>query len=188
MISRALLTLVLAGASLAAHAAFDINQLMGELARNKGGKARFVETRTLAILDRPVLSSGEMSYQPPDRLEKRTFRPHAETLVLDKDTVVVERDQRRMTFNVSSRPEAQAFVESVRSTLNGNRRALEKHYRLELKGVASDWTLVLLPVEPAVLALVERITVTGQGDQVRHIEYLQADGDRSELDIEPIGP
>jgi hypothetical protein len=91
-----------------------------------------------------------------------------------------------MTIQVASRPEAQAFVESVRSTLSGNRQSLERHYRLELKGARQDWSLVLLPVDAPVAALVKRITVTGQGNQVRRIEYLQADGDRSELSIEPI--
>ena len=188
MIFRALLGLLLAGASLAAHAAYDIDQLMGELAQYKGGRARFVETRTMAVLDRPVVSSGEMSYTPPDRLEKRTLKPRAETVVLEGDTLTIERGERRMNINVASRPEAQAFVESVRSTLSGNRQALEKHYQLELKGAAAGWKLVLLPLEPAVRALVKRITVTGQGGQVRHIEYAQADGDRSELDIEPVDP
>lgn len=188
MIFRILQAMLLASVSLAAHAAFDIDQLMGELAQYKGGRARFVETRTMAMLDRPLLSSGEMIYTPPDRLEKRTVKPRAEMLVLDKDTLTIERGERRMSISVASRPEAQAFVASVRSTLAGNRQALEKYYQLELKGTPADWKLVLLPLEPAVLALVKRITVTGQGGQVRHIEYAQADGDRSELDIEPITP
>lgn len=183
---RALLAVALTVFSMAAHAAFDIDQLMGDLAQNKGGTARFVETKTMAMLDKPLQSSGEMSYQPPDRLEKRTLLPRAETLVLDKDTLTVERDKRRMTINVGSRPEAQAFVESVRSTLTGNRQALEKHYRLELKGMRAQWSLVLTPVDSAVAELIQRITVTGNGSQVRRIEYLQADGDRSELSIEPI--
>lgn len=186
MILRALLVLCLTGASMAAQASFDIDQLMSELARHKGGRATFVETRTLAMLDKPLQSSGEMRYLPPDRLEKRTLAPREETVVLDKDTLSVERDQRRMTINVASRPEAQAFVESVRSTLSGNRQALERHYRLELSGVAAKWSLVLVPVDAAVASLLQRITVTGQGNQVRRIEYLQADGDRSELRIEPI--
>lgn len=184
---RGFLVLLWAVVSVTAQAAaFDIDQLMSDLAQHKGGKARFVETRTMALLDRPLQSSGEMRYLPPDRLEKRTVEPFAETVVLDKDTLSVERDRRRMTIQVASRPEAQAFVESVRSTLSGNRRSLEKHYRLELQGARQDWSLVLLPVDTAVAALIKRITVTGQGNQVRRIEYLQADGDRSELSIEPI--
>lgn len=186
MIRRTLLTLLLCGTALSAHAAFDIDQLMGELAQFKGGRARFVETRHVALLDAPVVASGEMRFTPPDRLEKDTLKPRRETLVLEKNTLTVERDGRSMTWHVGSRPEAMAFIESVRSTLSGNRKALQKYYQLELNGGPRDWTLVLLPVNAEVQALVTRITIGGSGHVVRRIEYQQADGDRSELVMTPI--
>lgn len=171
-----------------AHATYSVDQLMADLAQNKGGRARFVEKRFVALLDKPVVASGEMLYAPPDRLEKHTLLPKPETMVLDADKLTVERDKRRMSINVSSRPEAQAFVESIRSTLSGNRQALEAHYRLELQGERTGWTLTLLPTEPEIAALLQRVTVSGSQKQVQHIEYLQVDGDRSELTIERIEP
>ncbi len=183
---RRLLVLLLAGVSMAAQAAFDIDTLMQDLARHTGGKARFVETRTMAVLDRPVVSTGEMLYQPPSRLEKRTLKPQLEEMILDGDRLTMITLNRRMTINVASRPEAQAFVESIRSTLSGDRRALEKYYRLEVSGAPQAWSLTLTPVDSAVAALIRYITVSGNGNQVRRIDYIQADGDRSVLDIEPV--
>ena len=178
-----MVTLGLAGN---AWAAFDLDQLMGELAKNKGGRARFVEKRHIALLDIPVQSSCEMLYSPPDRLEKRTLLPKPETMVLDKDQLSLERDKRRMSIHLSSRPEAQAFVDSIRSTLAGNRQVLEQNYALQLQGDSRQWVLTLMPSAPAISALLQRITVSGSNSQVRHIEYLQVDGDRSEIAIEPI--
>ena len=172
--------------SFGAHAAYGIDQLMSDLAGQKGGKARFVEKRHVAVLDKPVVSSGEMLYTPPHRLEKRTLLPKAETLVLDKDTLTMERDKRKLSINLNSRPEAQAFVDSIRSTLAGNRRSLEQNYTLQLQGESAQWVLTLVPSESAIAALLQRITVSGSRSQVRHIEYLQVDGDRSEISIEPI--
>lgn len=171
-----------------AHAAYGLDQLMADLAENKGGRASFVEKRFVALLDKPVVASGEMLYTPPDRLEKHTLLPKPESMILDKDTLILERDKRRMSINVSSRPEAQAFVESIRSTLSGNRQALEAHYRLELQGERAAWTLTLLPTEPEIAALLQRVTINGSQKQVQRIEYLQADGDRSELTIAPLEP
>ncbi|MEO8544719.1 MAG: outer membrane lipoprotein carrier protein LolA [Burkholderiaceae bacterium] len=167
-------------------AAFDVDQLMADLAQHPGGRARFVEKRYLALLDKPVVASGEMVYTPPDRLERRTLLPKPETLVLDKNTLTMERDKRRLSVDLGSRPEAQAFVESIRSALSGNRAALERHYTLQLQGSSALWTLVLVPTEPGIAALLQRITMTGNKGQVRQIEYLLSDGDRSELAIEPI--
>lgn len=183
---RLLLTALLAAASWSAHAGFDIPQLMGDLAQFKGGRARFVETRHVALLDAPIISSGEMRFTPPDRLEKDTFQPRRETLVLEQNTLTVERDGRSLTWHVGSRPEAMAFIESVRSTLSGNRETLQKYYRLELQGSAKNWTLLLLPSTPEVQALITRISISGSGAQVRRIQYQQADGDRSELLLTPM--
>lgn len=178
--------LLLAAFTLPGFAAFDVGQLMQELARHKGGKARFVEKKTISLLDKPVISTGEMSFTAPDRLEKRTLTPKLETLLLDKDVLSIERDKHKLTINLSNQPEALAFVDSIRGTLSGNRAALEKNYALYLAGSAEKWTLTLLPSEPKIAALLQRITVTGSRHQLRSIEYLQADGDRSLLTIEPL--
>jgi hypothetical protein len=186
MIRTFLTGFALLGCSALAHAALDLDQLMAELARNPGGQARFVEKRHLALLDKPVVATGEMRYTPPDRLEKRTLTPQVETMLLDKDTLSVERDRRRMTIRLSSRPEVAAFVDSIRSTLAGDRVALERSYRLSLSGSLDNWVLTLAPRDARITELLRSITVKGVRQQVLGIDYLQADGDRTEMTIEPV--
>lgn len=172
--------------TLPAFAAFDVGQLMNELAKHKGGKAKFVEKKTISLLDKPVVSTGEMSYIAPAYLEKRTLTPKPEILILDKDMLSIERDKQKLSINLSNQPEALAFIDSIRGTLTGNRAALEKNYGLYLSGTSDKWVLTLLPSEPKIAALVLRIVVTGSKNQIRSIEYLQADGDRSLMTIEPL--
>ena len=172
--------------SLPALAAYDIGQLMNDLARNKGGRAKFVEKKFLAVLDKPLVATGEMTYTAPDRLEKRTLTPKPETMLLEKDSLTLEREKQKLTINLASQPEALAFIDSIRGTLSGNRAALERNYGLHLAGTADKWTLTLLPSDQKIASLVQRITVSGNRGQVRQIEYLQADGDRSLLAIEPV--
>lgn len=177
---------LLASLALPALAAFDVAQLMVELAKHKGGKAKFVEKKYISLLDKPVVSTGEMTYSAPDQLEKRTLTPKPEILRLDKDLLSIEREKQKLSINLSNQPEALAFIDSIRGTLTGNRAALEKNYSLYLAGSVDKWTLTLLPSEPKIAALVLRINVTGSKNQIRSIEYLQADGDRSLMTIEPI--
>lgn len=186
MIKRLLCGLLIGSLALPALAAFDLGQLMDGLARHKGGKAKFVEKKYISLLDKPVVSTGEMSYTAPDRLEKRTLTPKPEFLRLDKDMLSIERGKQTLSINLASQPEALAFIDSIRGTLSGNRAALEKNYLLHLAGTQEKWVLTLLPSEQKIAALVLRIVVSGSGNQIRSIEYLQADGDRSVLSIEPI--
>lgn len=188
MTKRLLACLLCLAVALPASAAFDIAQLMGDLAKHKGGRAKFVERKYLAILDKPVVSTGEMTYTAPDRLEKRTLTPKVETLLLDKDILSIERDKQKLSINLANQPEALAFVDSIRGTLSGNRAALEKNYALHLAGNSDKWVLTLLPSDQKIASMVQRITVTGNKNQVRIIEYLQADGDRVVLNIDPVDP
>lgn len=186
-----LLLLPLAGLLLvlpAMAASFDVAQLMDGLARQPGGLATFTETRHLALLDKPLVSTGEMHFTPPDRLEMRTLTPKPEYMLLDRDRITLERDQRRMTIRLGSRPEVLAFVDSVRGLLAGNRVSMERNYLMQLQGEAARWVLTLYPKDAEIAALIQRITVSGANNQIRTIEYLQADGDRSVLAIEPVKP
>jgi outer membrane lipoprotein-sorting protein len=179
-------SLLLLALALPASAAFDVGQLMNDLARNPGGKAKFVEKKFIALLDKPVVSTGELSFSAPDRLEKRTLTPKPETLRLDRETLSIERERQKLTINLGSQPEALAFVDSLRGTLTGNRAALEKNYLLHLSGTADKWVLTLLPSDEKIAAFVQRIVVAGSRNQIRSIEYLQADGDRSLMLIEAL--
>ena len=186
MIKQLFCSLLLSALALPACAAFDVGQLLDGLARQQGGKAKFVEKKYISLLDKPVVSTGEMSYAAPDRLEKRTLTPRVETLLLDKDLLSIERDKQKLTINLSNQPEALAFIDSIRGTLTGNRVALEKNYLLHLGGTEDKWVLTLLPSDQKISALVLRIVVSGSKSQIRSIEYLQADGDRSVMNLEPI--
>lgn len=168
-----------------AFAAWDIAQLMAELARNQGGRAVFTEKKYIALLDKPVVSSGEMRYVAPDYLEKRTLKPRAETMILDRDQISLERGKQKFTLRLREQPEVLAFVASIRGTLSGDRAALEQNYALFLSGNRDNWTLNLSPSNPRIAELVTRITIGGSRHQVRSVEYLQADGDRAVMSIEP---
>ena len=166
--------------------AWDLNDLMHALSSHRGGHARFVETKSIALLDKPVVSSGELYFAPPSRLEKRTQKPRPENLLLDGDTLSIERGKQKFRLRLSQQPEAMAFVDSLRGTLTGDRATLEKNYKLTFAGDEKRWTLDLLPNDQRIAAFVVRITFGGSGNRVEWIRYLQADGDSSLMTIEPI--
>ena len=180
------LGLVFAMASPAVLAAWDIQQLMDSLAQNRSSQASFVEKKTIAILERPVESSGQLFYTAPDHLEKRTLKPQPESMVIDGGDLLIERGRQKHRLQLQAYPELAAFIDSIRGTLAGDRQALERNYQLSLEGTAERWTLQLLPRDDKMLAVVQRIRITGARDQVRSIDITQADGDSSLMSIEKL--
>jgi outer membrane lipoprotein-sorting protein len=181
-------SLILAGAlPLLSHAAdWNIDQLMHGLAQTRAGHARFVETKTIAMLDQPVESSGELFYTAPDTLEKRTIKPKPETMRVEGDKLVIERGRQKYRLQLQDYPELAAFIDSIRGTLAGNRKALEQTYQLSLEGSASAWTLQLVPLNAKMKQVVARIRISGVRDEVRSIDVSQADGDSSQMRIEKL--
>ncbi len=183
------LGLLLSVPSHAALASWDIQQLMDLLAHNKSGRTTFIEKKYIAILDKPVESSGELVYTAPDGLEKRTLKPRAEAMVIKGDDLFIERGQQKHRLQLQAYPELAAFIDSIRGTLAGDRKALERSYRLSLEGTAQRWTLRLLPLNEKMAASIQDISIMGTREQVKSIEIKQTDGDRSVMTIEnPAAP
>ena len=184
---RVLVALALTLVPAISHAAeWDIDQLMRGLAQIHSGHARFVEKKFIAMLDRPVESSGELFYTAPDRLEKRTIKPRPESMTVDAGTLVIERGRQKHRLQLQDYPELAAFIDSIRGTLAGDRKALERNSQMSLEGTAGRWTLQLLPLDEKMQAVVTRIRISGVRYAVRSIEITQADGDSSLMLIEKL--
>jgi hypothetical protein len=164
----------------------DLDDIMRLLAMHQHGRVEFIEQQFLAVLNHPIESSGELLYDAPDRLEKRTLKPRAETLLLSGDVLTVEHGHSRRVMDLHTYPQVQPFVESIRATLAGDRRALERLFRLQFVGSIGRWTLTLVPLESKVKQSVSQVRIDGARDQLLKVEIRQPDGDRSLMTLRPL--
>ena len=164
-------------------AAFD--ELMRLLGARRHGHVRFEEVHQIAMLERPLESSGELVYEAPDHLEERSLVPRVETLVLDHGVLSARRGSRTTTVPLREYPQVAPFVESIRATLAGDRAALERLFRVEFTGDLAHWTLRLTPADSTLERAVKDIRIEGAREAIRTVEIRQNDGDRSVLTIGP---
>jgi outer membrane lipoprotein-sorting protein len=165
------------GAAVGAPGALE--EVMHSLAQRRHGQVSFVEQQFLSMLKRPLESYGELIYDAPNRLEKRTIDPHPETLLVDGDAVTVRRGRRSHTVDLKAYPQMVPFIESIRATLAGDQAALEKLFRLEFTGDGARWSLDLRPLDAQLAKTVAEIRIDGSKDELLRVEIRQADGDRS---------
>jgi len=168
-----------AACSAAAAAGGDLDEVMRLLAMRQHGRVEFIEQQFLSVLDHPIESSGELRYDAPDRLEKRTLKPHLETLLLSGGVLTIDRAHSRRVMDLSTYPQIEPFVESIRATLAGDRSALERLFRVDFAGNAARWTLTLVPLDSKVKRTVAQVRIDGIRDQLLKVEIRQPDGDRS---------
>ena len=163
--------------------AWNLDALMQALAQHPASRASFVESKTLAMLDAPIESSGELRFRAPDTLEMRTLKPRPQTLILEGNRLTADFDGRIHHINLDDHPDAAVLVDSIRATLNGDRAALEREYTVTLVGDRAHWTLTLVPRDARARARVSEIRIAGRRGQVRSIAVEQADGDHSLMTI-----
>ena len=166
--------------------AFGVQDLFQLLAHDKPRRATFQEKKTIALLDKPVESSGELVFTPPGKLEKRTTQPRPESIVVEGDLATIERGGRKQSLRLSQYPNVSVFIDSIRSTLAGDLRSLTRTYSTAVAGDASRWRLTLRPLDPSLGTLVEHIEISGGQAQVRTVEIFQADGDKSVMTLTPL--
>lgn len=163
----------------------DLDTLLATIARQTVPRARFYERKYIALLDTPVDSSGDLLFVAPARLEKHTRSPQAESLVADGDTLTLERGGVRRTMSLAQLPEAAPLIDSLRGTLSGDRRLLERAFRVSVTGTLEHWTMTLVPQAARAQRIVREVRLTGDRGWVNLVEIDQADGDRSVMRVQP---
>lgn len=164
-------------------AGWSVAALFAEFARAPRREARFVERRFLGVLDAPIDARGELRFVPPSRLEKLTRAPARERLLVDGDTLTVERDGLVRTTTLREFPELAPIVDGLRATLGGDLAALERAFRVDSRGGAPGWTIRLVPRDASLARAVAAITLRGAAYALQVVEIEQGDGDRSVMRV-----
>jgi hypothetical protein len=76
-------------------------------------------------------------------------------------------------------PVVWGFIESMRATLNGDAKTLQRFYKVRLDGDERQWTLVLLPSDSDMAQFIRVIRISGSKTQLATVEIEEAGGDRS---------
>jgi hypothetical protein len=107
-------------------------------------------------------------------------------MLVEGSTLTLERGKQKHSLQMQDYPELAGFIDSIRGTLAGDRKALERLFRLKLDGPAERWNLTLLPTDAKMATSLHLVKISGNRDNVRTIEIIQTDGDRSVMTIDRI--
>ena len=169
------------------HAPWDLQALMDALEKSPAGEVGFTERKDLSLLTEPLILKGKLDFRRPAHLEKHVLTPSEEWYVVDGDRLTIVQPEKQINRTVSLReyPGLQAFVESLRAPLAGDRGTLEHFYRVSLGGSRQNWLLALVPVDAEMGKLVRMVQIRGHGERIAEIRIEESGGDVSTLTIEP---
>jgi hypothetical protein len=180
---RAIMLLPLAGPAFAQD---PLGEVMRGLASVRRRTSRFTEEKVIPELDIGLPNEGTLLWVAPDRLEKHTTWPIDEFLAVQDGRLRYERRDRgvQRDFALGEQPEMAALVEAIRATLAGDLPALRRHYDVAFGGTPGAWTLSLTPGSLRLRGAVQRITITGEGTELRGVD-TEGGGGTTRMRITP---
>ena len=178
--------LLLACWPLASAAGDALAEVMRMLAAVPAVEGEFREEKQLAALQEPLVATGRLYYRAPHFLRKQTLSPQPEDYEADGDWLTVETPAAgRRQFDLNGYPQLRPLVEAIRATQAGDRKTLERYYRLEFAGAPEAWSLRLTPLAPEATRYVTAIILRGREGRIASVETLEAGGDRGLLTLAP---
>ena len=171
---------------------WTVKRLMQELSQVSYASLNFVETRQSMFLSTDMIIEGKIQYRAPDYIEKVTVSPMAEKIVVDGDTMLVEklgdakkRDAVMETkhYSIESHPVLKATVGSIRYILAGNSEMLGEYYDMVISGQCENWTLELTPRTAEISDYARKIILSGNESSILKYVTILADGDESVMTL-----
>ena len=173
----------------AAPAAVDaVAELLAKFAAHPHQHARFTEQTYSRVLTRPVDASGELYFDAPDRLEKKTLTPVPEDLLVEGETVTVTRGAHRRSFRIDEIPRLRPLLEALRATLAGDLPGLTAHFAVSSELSDSGWLLTLQPLPGAVPPLFQRLQIRGRDGRLHSLQIERERGENSLMTISAAEP
>lgn len=172
----------------AAAVPLSLPSLFSQLAARSESRVRFVESKQLTLLERPLRLEGIMEFRRPAYLAKHVKQPAVEDYVIDGALVTVTRagESAPLMLSLTDVPLLAAFAESLRAPLAGDLPALQRHWRPSLGGSRRRWLLALVPAAPDLAKVVRSVRLEGEADRVTRMVIEETNGDRSTLEFEAL--
>ena len=148
--------------------------------------ALFTEQRFFPFKKTPVELKGEVRVSASRGLSLHYTDPENRTVILDEKGVLVRAPAGEKAAPAD--PRAASANEALLNLLRFDFPALEKDFKLYGEQDAAKWTLVLVPRTDALRHSVGRITATGEGATIRHIEIRRTARQAIEISIDPPQP
>jgi hypothetical protein len=162
---------------------------MADLAKVEERHARFVEERTLGILDETLVTEGTLTYLAPDHLTRQDLLPDPAVYAIDGDRLAIVVDGQEEVLDLGQEPALKAMVTPFRALFAGDLASLETMFEPAYAEEGDRWTVTLTPTSDSPAGhVINRIEITGRKQDVERMEVYETGGDRSTMRLEPISP
>lgn len=158
-----------------------LNALTQDLNKDRGVRGNFKQTKNIAILKQPLLSSGEFVFSRSQGLYWHTEEPFNSELLITKDKLVQRGEARSISeLNINDHPLARIMTEVFGALFIQDQQTLARYFNQFFVSQGNTWQLGLLPNHHTFTQFIQQVVVRGQR-QINEISIQEHNGDHTEL-------
>jgi hypothetical protein len=144
-------------------------------------RAEFVQTRTMADLQRPLVSRGRLVVWDSAGVIWQIEQPFRTTHVLREDsTVEIASDGRRTVRSARDDRGAARVGRVLRAVLKGDPKALDEWFDADAKVSGGRWTLALVPRQGPMAYFLKSVQLDG-GEYLDSVRIVEENGDATQM-------
>lgn len=152
--------------------------ILGNMARPGSAQVAFVEVSYRSMLDRPLITSGQMKWLGGDRLERDVEKPYKAVAKIADGQMSIQRGNGEVhTVPIARAPQMGAILAGFRALLGGDTRALSRDFDVRAVGNPARWVLTLTPRSGELRHRVQSIVIDGRNGEPRCMTLNEGDGD-----------
>jgi hypothetical protein len=154
--------------------------LLKRFASLSGLFAKYREERHISLLVKPLISLGEVYFQPPGQLARYNQTPEKERVIIRGSKLSMSDSSGSREMDLSAQPVLRLVIETFLRVLSGDLDALNRVYRIRFTGeAAGQWRMVLEPRVPILSRLIRHVFLEGNQLIVSQMEITETNGDRT---------
>jgi outer membrane lipoprotein-sorting protein len=148
---------------------------------------KFSEEKRVALLARPLKSTGTIYFERDKGIARTTLTPKVQHVVLTKTTLRITTDKKSEEIPLDKSKDLKAFALIFPSVLRGDRAELEKSFTVGLYGSDKDWwALAFTPKTDSMKKLIKRVVVFGKKTDLVSLQIVEASGDTTDTRLTDI--
>lgn len=144
----------------------------------------FSEEKRVALLARPLKSTGTIYFERDRGIARTTLTPKLQHVVLTKTTLRIKTEKKSEEIPLDKSKDLKAFALIFPTLLRGDRAELEKSFTIGLHGNDKDWwALTFTPKTESLKKMIKRVVVFGRKTNLVSLQIVEASGDTTDTQL-----
>lgn len=145
-------------------------------------RSEFIQTKTMRLLQRPLVSAGRMIFDRGLGLYWHIETPFPSTLLVTDQQILQRSGEQRSRLSAQQNPVAFGFAQVFFHVLSGNFDNIFEQFEVIFTERANGWKIALVPRDEQMRAVVATINLTGSGDLDR-VDIVDHAGDSTSVEF-----